>query len=55
MTAKQVGAAAEADAQKAKASASITMLATSLWVVVGALLSYGVIQTVLKAAQLFNG
>mgnify|MGYP007022194226 CR=1 FL=1 len=37
-----------------KASSSITMLATGLWVIVGSLLAYGVVMTAIKAVQLFS-
>ena len=34
---------------------SIRLLAFGLWGVVGALLAYGIVQTVVKAAALFGG
>ena len=35
------------------ASTSITALASGLWLVVGSLLTYGIVQTVIKASALF--
>lgn len=37
-----------------KASTTITALATGMWVIVGALLAYGVVMTAIKAVQLFS-
>lgn len=44
------------DARTTKgAGASITIMATVLWVIVGSLLAYGIVQTVIKASALFTG
>lgn len=37
------------------AGASITLMASALWVIVGVLLAYGIVQTVIKASALFTG
>lgn len=42
-------------AEPQRAGASITTMATGLWVVVGSLLSYGIVMTVIKASALFTG
>lgn len=36
------------------ASTAVTAIASGLWLVVGSLLTYGVVQTVIKASALFT-
>jgi hypothetical protein len=46
--------AAAVPAVPAPGASRITSLAVGLWVVVGGLLAYGVLQTVIKASALFG-
>lgn len=53
-TAGDAAPAEEAATVTQAAGARATTLALSLWVVVGSLLAYGVLQTALKASALFG-